>query len=230
MPGPSARTLQPCWWVSATTPSICGASRPRIDGGAEAFGDAAGDGGRTIHRRQHQQHVARADAAVGANISVERGAGRGGQNRCAVASGHGAWLGRPERQAVGMHVASRRNSSKCDADREPKLADGLAIPEIAQRHLVPARDGSGRDNVRNPECHARREVDQRHAYRVRVGQPENRGPGHVCSRMRRCAMSQGITSRSTRVTVPNNARPIRVRMKIAANARSGRMLPVWIWI
>ena len=47
---------------------------------------------------------------------------------------------------------------------------------------------------------------------------------------RRTEMCQGMSSRSARVTTPNSSRPRMVRKKMPAKARSGRMLPVTIWM
>ena len=46
----------------------------------------------------------------------------------------------------------------------------------------------------------------------------------------RTEMCQGINRRSARVTAPNSKSPRMVRKKIPAKARSGRMLPVTIWM
>ena len=43
-------------------------------------------------------------------------------------------------------------------------------------------------------------------------------------------MCQGMTSRSASVTMPKSARPRKVSRKMPAKARSGRMLPVTIWM
>ena len=56
------------------------------------------------------------------------------------------------------------------------------------------------------------------------------GPPWVQWAPRRTEMCQGISSRSASVTRPKSANPSRVRKKMPANARSGRMLPVTIWM
>ncbi len=66
----------------------------RVDVAAEVVGDGARDGGRTVHRRQDADVVARGDATVGPHDALERGRG--------LDIGGGMGIARPSRSRAGM--------------------------------------------------------------------------------------------------------------------------------
>ena len=109
--------------------------------------DLARGGGRAVHRRQHRDIVARANAATGAVIALKRVL-RGRR-------GHGAQVGakfifgidRAKLQVVRVHMRPLGNVFGGIADQVGVFAHRFTLGNRLRRHLVAARDQHGRPLV-----------------------------------------------------------------------------------
>ena len=105
-------------------------------------GDEARHRGRTVHRGENAQIVARTDLAVGAAVALE---GRGRHDGCGIAgidfelvvAVHGM-----ERDVVLMHPVARRNVLRRKADNLAELQRRLILGNRAHRRLVAGRNAA----------------------------------------------------------------------------------------
>ena len=142
MPGPSARNEQPCWCVSATTPSIDGvAERSTSRRNCPAIRLATVAEQLTVARTSRTLRVP--DPAVLPAIPLKsRAPGRLKELGRVAARGRPVAIGSrgAEREVVAMDVGASRDRRRRDPDERAELGDGIAGGEGNDRDLVAPRN------------------------------------------------------------------------------------------